>query len=178
MVCHLPNDPLNAHARHVLTSGKATANSWFQQIHSLCLLYELDHPLYLLNSPPTKGSFKKLVKLQITTHWEDKFKDEATRLPSLHYFVASRGSLSNPHNVWAAASVNSFECWKATILARMASGRFRSEYLTRHWSRNRQGHCLADTCEEMVGDLEHLLVHCPALAIVRERMWRMFLNTQ
>ena len=56
----------------------------------------------------------------------------------------------------------------------MASGRFRSEHLTRHWSRNRQGHCLADTCEETVGDLEHLLIHCPALAIVRERMWRLF----
>ena len=174
MVCHLPHDPLNAHARHVLTSAKASANSWFQQIRSLCLLYELEHPLYLLESPPTKISFKKLVKQQITKHWEDHFKDEATRLSSLQYFVASRCSLSNPHIIWTAASDNSFECRKATILARMASGRFRSEHLTRHWSRNRLGYCLADTCEETVGDLEHLLVHCPALAIVRERMWKMF----
>ena len=30
------------------------------------------------------------------------------------------------------------------------------------------GDCLAVTCEETV---ENLLVHCPALAIVRERMW-------
>ena len=124
MVCHLPHDPLNAHARHVLTSAKASANSWFQQIRSLCLLYELEHPLYLLESPPTKISFKKLVKQQITKHWEDHFKDEATRLSSLQYFVASRCSLSNPHIIWTAASDNSFECRKATILARMASGRF------------------------------------------------------
>ena len=176
MVCHLPNDPLNAHARHVLTSGKTTAKSWFQQIRSLCLLYELNHPLYMLESPPSKNSFKKLVKQQVTKQWEDHFKDEASRLPSLHLFVASRCSLSNPHNIWTSASDNSFECRKATILARMASGRFRSEYLTRHWSRNRQGYCLSETCEMTVGDLEHLLLHCPALAVVRERMWRMFFD--
>ena len=33
MICHLPQDPLNTHATHVLISAKKSANSWFQQIH-------------------------------------------------------------------------------------------------------------------------------------------------
>jgi hypothetical protein len=58
----------------------------------------------------------------------------------------------------------------------MISGRFRSEYLCRHWSDNRLGFCQADTCVGVVGDLEHLLVHCPALAPDRERLWDMFFS--
>ena len=32
MICHLPSDPLNTHARHVLMTAKSSANSWFQHI--------------------------------------------------------------------------------------------------------------------------------------------------
>ena len=164
-ICHLPQDPLNCHARHVLLSGKKSAKSWFQNIHHLCLLYGLDHPLQLLNYPPSKTSFKLLVKLRITTHWEDVLKNEASNLPSLHYFMADRCSLSQPHNIWLAAASNSFESRKATILARMTSGRFRSEYLSRHWSGNKQGFCQAPVCDGVVGDLQHLLLHCVDLAV-------------
>ena len=56
----------------------------------------------------------------------------------------------------------------------MTSGRFRTEHLSRHWSDNPRGYCQADTCHETTGDLEHLLVHCPALLADRERLWTMF----
>ena len=32
MICHLPDDPLNLHARYILTVSQPSANSWFQQI--------------------------------------------------------------------------------------------------------------------------------------------------
>ena len=173
-ICHLPQDPLHTHARHVLLCARPSHRSWFQQIYQLCILYELDHPLQMLASPPTKLSFKSLLKQKITAHWEHKLKDEASRLPSLHYFLASRCSLTYPHSIWRAASHSSFENRKASLLARMMSGRFRSEYLTRHWSANKQGFCQLETCTETRGDLEHLLVHCPGLATIRERLWKMF----
>ena len=175
-ICHLPSDPLYFHARNVLLCGKTSARSWFQQVSSLCLLYKLPHPLTLLDNPPSKESFKKTVKQQITQHWEDLLRDEATKLPSLHYFLAEQSSLRCSHNLWVCAAGSGFECRKATILARMVSGRFRSEYLTRHWSSNTQGFCQAGTCPGTVGTLEHLLIHCPALADVRMRMWNMFYN--
>ena len=59
----------------------------------------------------------------------------------------------------------------------MISGRYRSESLCRHWSAtNKLGHCLASTCTEVVGDLEHILVVCPALEHVRERLRTMWLD--
>ena len=53
-------------------------------------------------------------------------------------------------------------------------GRFRSEYLCRHWSGDSQGYCRAETCTGIVGDLQHMLLHCSALTTVRTRLWQMF----
>ena len=36
MVCHLPDDPLHSHARHILASAPPSAKSWFQQVRKLC----------------------------------------------------------------------------------------------------------------------------------------------
>ena len=175
MICHLPADPLHAQARHVLLSAKNSANSWFLQIREICLLYGLDHPLHLLSSPPSKYSFKHQVDKKVTLHWENLLRIEAAGLTSLRCFMASNCSVKFPHIVWSTAR-SSFESRKATCLARMMSGRFRSEYLTRHWSTNKQGLCLAETCRDTVGDLEHMLVLCPALAPVRARMWNLMFD--
>ena len=81
--------------------------------------------------------------------------------------------VGSPHPVWTTSASSSFECRKASIHARMMSGRFRTEYMCRHWSKNKMGFCLAETCEQKIGDLEHLLLHCPALSALRERLWDM-----
>ena len=84
LICHLPGDPLYAHAKHLLL--KNSAKSWFLQIHELCLMYDMDHPLKLLSSPPSKCSFKQLVKKNVSTHWENLLQAEAAELPSLRAF--------------------------------------------------------------------------------------------
>ena len=57
----------------------------------------------------------------------------------------------------------------------MASGRFRTESLSKHWSENKAGHCKATSCDMIPGTLEHLLIGCPALDTVRQRMYTMWL---
>ena len=106
-------------------------------------------------------------------YWENLYKVEAAGLPSLHYLVTDSFSVGSPHPVWTTSASSSFECRKASIHARMMSGRFRTEYMCRHWSKNKMGFCLAETCEQKIGDLEHLLLHCPALSALRERLWDM-----
>ena len=173
MICHLPGNPINDHARAILTSAPKSCKSWFLQIRDLCLMYRLAHPLHLLEHPPTKKDFKSRVKKAITEHWEQILCQEAVSLPSLKFFAAGACSLSTVHPVWLAAGSNSFENRKTEILVKMASGRMRTEYLSRHWSDNRHGYCQANTCHDTVGDLEHLLIHCPAMAEDRERLWNM-----
>ena len=58
----------------------------------------------------------------------------------------------------------------------MASGRYRTEMLTRYWSNNRGGYCRAPSCVSTPGTLEHLLATCPALSQARERLYQMWLE--
>ena len=176
MVCHLKDDPLNHHARHVLLHSQRCSQSWFVQVKDICLLYGLPHPLHLLNSPPTKLKLRKVVKTKITEYWQHFLASEAMPLPSLSHFNPAMHSLVTPHPMWAAAGSSAYEVNKTTILARMISGRYRTESLCRFWSDNRQGYCLATTCSQTVGDLEHLLLHCPALQLVRNSIIDMWLK--
>ena len=120
----------------------------------------------------SKYRFKKLVKLKVTDHWRQVLVAECTSpsLTSLRYFNPHKASLHQPHPIWTSSAGNSYECGKSTILARMVSGRYRTEMLSRFWSSNRGGYCLAPTCHLVHGDLEHLLVVCPFMEHVRHRL--------
>ena len=176
MICHLPDNPINKHGRHTLLSAPDSAKSWFQQIHDLCLKYSLDHPHSMLTNPPAKSAFKNKVKKAVTEYWEDTLRGEASSLDSLSYFLPLNYNLQEPHPLWTTAGSNIFECHKSSVLAKMISGRFRTEYLARHWTSNRQGHCQLESCHGVVGDLEHLLIGCSGLETVRARMREMMLN--
>ena len=78
--------------------------------------------------------------------------------------------------MWTSAASNPHECSKSSILSKMVSGRYRSEMLCRHWSDNRAGYCRAPTCQRVPGTLEHLLVSCPALTPIREKLYCMLLE--
>ena len=168
MICLLPKDPLNIHARHILTHP--AQKSWFCQIREICELYNLPTPLSLLQNPMSKDSFKKLVKTKVLDSWQDKLRKEAAPLDSLKYFKPGFMSLHRAHPLWTTAGCSPYETRKATIQARMLSGRFRTEYLARHWSENKEGFCLAPTCKNIIEDIEHILVGCPALKSARSRL--------
>ena len=53
----------------------------------------------------------------------------------------------------------------------MLSGRHRTDRVTRHWtSSNPHGFCRLPGCEEEEGNLDHILLHCPALSLPRSKV--------
>ena len=175
MICHLRDDPLNKHAQYVILYLQKSCRSWFLQVRDICLQYGLLHPLQLLENPLSKQKLKCLVKTRITGYWEQLLSFEAFKLDSLSHFNPLGHSLTSPHPLWITAGSSAHEVHKSTILAQMISGRYRTESLSRFWSDNPGGYCLADTCLQEKGDLEHLLLHCPALHIARHNLQRMWL---
>ena len=176
MVCHLPDDPLHCHAKYILSSAPPKARSWFQQVQAICTQYELPSPLQMLATPIPKEKFKRLVKSKILEYWQALLRAEAAPMSSLMYFKPELYSLSRAHYMWTTAAGHPFESSKSTVLAKMVSGRFRSEALCRHWSANRHGYCRAPSCHQVYGTLEHLLVSCPALDTIREGLYSMWLE--
>ena len=57
------------------------------------------------------------------------------------------------------------------IQAKMLSGRYVTDKLSRHWTQNKAGICSIPTCTgQDIGSLEDLLLFCTALSDARERM--------
>ena len=59
----------------------------------------------------------------------------------------------------------------ATIQAKMMSGRYRTERLCSHWSKNKDGFCLlSSSCSNTIEDLPHILASCSALTVTRDKL--------
>ena len=175
MVTRLAQDPLNIHARNILTEARKSSKSWFCQIREICLQYNLPHPLELIENPPNKIDFKKKVKSSIINYWEHKLRGEADYLQSLTWFKPNFMSLSKPHPIWTTVGSNPHEVSKAVQQARFLSGRYRSESLARHWSQNRNGYCLLETCENQIEDTEHILINCNAYIECKKMLYSLWL---
>ena len=94
LICHLPTDPLNAHARYVFTYCMPSSKSWFLEIKNICKQYGLPHPITLLDNPLSKAQFKKLVKTKIYEHWHGVLSCEVFSLSSMKFFDPSFHSIS------------------------------------------------------------------------------------
>ena len=66
----------------------------------------------------------------------------------------------------------------ATVLAQMLSGRYRSESLCRHLTRNNsKGYCLfSPSCINLVEDINHILTTCHGLHHIRMKLTKFATN--
>ena len=172
-----PDHILHQHGVHILLSNQSsTCKSWFLSVRLISLQYNLPDPLLTLQSPPSHSSWKNLCKSKVIDWYEQKYRGEANLLPSLQYFNPTFMSLSTPHPLWTNAN-SPFEVKKAGIVARMLSGRYRTDRLTRHWnSDNPHGLCRLPECINQEGDLVHILLKCPALSNSRRSMIKLWSN--
>ena len=171
---------ISNHARNMLASAKPSSKSWLLELQKISLKYLLPHPITFLDNPPTKDTFKRLVKSAVMDHWEKKLRAEASFLKenSLKYFDPKFMSLSTTHPLFTTCGTAPYEVSKAVIQARYLSGRARVESLTRHWDNtNKEGICpLCKIVKPTVGTIEHFLLSggCPALVEARLEMISFF----
>ena len=80
-------------------------------------------------------------------------------------------SLTRPHPLWTFCGSNPFEIHKAVTQAKMLSGTYVTDKLSRHWSNNPNGFCSIPGCTgNTLGSIEHLLLSCPALQESRVKL--------
>ena len=177
MVTRLTHDPLRTHARNVLVTVKSSSKSWFHQIRDICLKYGLPHPITIIDTQPTKKAFEMLAVSKVISYWEKRLRGEAALLPSLTYFKPEFMSLKTPHPIWSTTGGNPYEVSKAIQQARFLSGRYRSESLVRHWSKNKDGFCNSTTCTNKVETIEHILIECGAYSDCKRYLYSLWLST-
>ena len=72
MITRLPENILFKVAQNKLSTEPDSFSSCFVQIRHLCKQYGLPSPLLLLSNPPSKASFKNLVRKKILDFWQTK----------------------------------------------------------------------------------------------------------
>ena len=168
-----PSNILNRIGRHALLTA-VNLQSWFIQVRRISGQYQLPDPLLVLQSPPPKTRWKSQCRSMVLDYWEKKYRGEALLLSSLAHFKPHFFSLSTTHNTFSTAG-SSYEVDRATVVARMLSGRYITDYRTRHWdSTNPAGNCRLYPHFNVgsisaAGDLAHQLLFCPGLAEARVR---------
>lgn len=173
MICRLKNSISHEVASTLLSSEVVPAKSWIYQIQEHCLQYGLPTPLHQLQAPLQKDAYKRLIKKNVIGYWEQLLRAEADdpRYSSLTYFHPKFMSLSAPHPLWTTCGSSPASIAMATIQLRMISGRYRSESLCRHWSKNKEGICLlSPSCVNTVEDIPHILTACSGLSSTREKL--------
>ena len=134
MICRLRSENCNLlqkHAENFFSAAVSFRGSWFTQIRNYCLLYGLPHPSSLIDHPPEKEVFKRIVKKKVISYWEEILRQEASALTSLKHFKPQFMSLVSPHPLWQTAEHFPHKVAMATIQSHMISGRYRCGALTR-----------------------------------------------
>ena len=179
MISRLQNSTSHELARNLLSSDVPPTKSWIFQVQEHCRQYDLPDPLQQLHSPIPKETFKRLVKKNVLSYWEHLLRVEAAdpRYSSLAFFHPEFMSLTSPHPVWTTCGSSPSKIAMASIQARMISGRYRSESLCKHWSKNKDGFCqLSPSCANTVEDIPHILTSCSGLSTIRDKLIKFTLN--
>ena len=153
--------PLYRYGVHILSSQpppvRTASKIWFLQVRAICLRYGLPDPLQVLLSPPPKQRWKTSVSRQILSYWRANLLAAADKLPSIAHLRLTHMSLTNPSPLLTSCYSSQYEVQKATVQIRMASGRYRTCYLRRHWSGDPSGYCKVPGCTPSTpGTLLHL----------------------
>ena len=123
MIARLPDNILYRIAKYILTTSKDSSKSWFLHIRDITQQYGLPHPLQLMENPPSKERFKKLIKSKVNDYWEYKLRKSSSSLKSLRFFNPNFMSLKNTHPLWTTCQDNPFELSKCLIQSKLLSGR-------------------------------------------------------
>ena len=172
MICHLKENPLHSMAKNSLVKARPSSKSWFFMLRNICVMYNLPHPLLLLDSPLPRKKYKSIYKEKISEYWRFYLSSKCSSLDSLKYLRTNFLSLNQPHPLFSYLQGNNYELRAACIQALILCGRYRTEKLRRHWSKNKFGYCLFPTCFNLkqIDDIHHFLLRCGGLFEERRRL--------
>ncbi|CAG2227484.1 unnamed protein product [Mytilus edulis] len=149
-----------------LNSGKSPDDFFFQ---TALLLAKYNLPdIFDKNIPiPSKLSWKKLVKTEISSFWTLRLKEEAHQMSSLKFLNLNFGNADSTHPVWDSVEQNLIEIRKASTKVRMLTGTYMVQADKHKFSQYTiDPTCLL--CHREIEDILHVLTQCPVLCNERK----------
>ena len=119
--------------------------------------------------------------MAVLQFWLHKLRSEADGLSSLRYLNTGFLGLTKAHPIFRTCGASPWEVEKATVQARILSGRYRVEALTGHWVPwNKGGMCSLPECwgtpESHKDTVESFLLSCHSLSTIRKDLTTHYLT--
>lgn len=142
-----------------------SSHSWFIAVKEIFMKYNLPDPLNLLENPPTKFQWKKTVNEYVNTHWEKQVRESAVLYSSLRFLNVSEFSCGKRHPLLRSLG-NIREVPRISIKLKLVTGTYIFQTNRATFNQN-QVNPVCLLCHQENETTEHFLLHCPALASLR-----------
>ena len=155
-----PSNPLCSIALQNLKSPPMV--SWFGALRKVATRYVMPDPLQIIVDPPSKTSFRRLVRSKILTYWSIRTRRNAAKKGSHDLLKISHLPLGRgPHPLWTSCT-SPTQTRSATLIAKMLTGTYSSCHHIRHW-KHTNGSCRLPGCGAPIGDVLHMFTTCKFL---------------
>jgi hypothetical protein len=142
-------------------------NSWFSKLKQILAIYELPSSHNILDLPPTKNAWKKMVSKAVNEYWIDHIKKMSTYFKSLNYLNASNYSNGKAHAALASVQTSARVIARLPVKLRLMTGTYYLQSNNVAFNQNRiDPTCLV--CQMESETLEHFLLDGNVLAETRE----------
>jgi hypothetical protein len=155
-------------ARRQLSVKSLKDDSWFSDVRKLLWKYELPSVYSIMDRPPSKPVWKRLVDKAVNSHWEKKWSEEVEKKSSLKYLSLQSVAIGKPHVLWSTVRNNSHDVGRAAIKARLLTG----TYILQGNRAVFNQYSVDATCRLCGMEPEtraHFIATCPTLEHVRTR---------
>jgi len=155
-------------AKRQLALKDENSHSWFANVRQILLKYDLPSAFDLLQNPPNKTEWKRIISEAVNQYWASKWSEEKASKPSMRYLTIPEKPLNNPHQLWSSINTNPRQVKEAMVKVRMLTGTYTLQANRAKFNQHTvQGTC--PLCKTEVENREHFLLHCPPLHPVRQK---------
>ena len=142
-------------------------NSWFSNLKQILAIYELPSSHNILDLPPTKNAWKKMINKAVNEYWIDHIKKMSTYFKSLDYLNASNYSNGKAHAALASVQPSARDIARLHVKLRLMTGTYYLQSNKAAFNQSRiDPTCLVCQMESEI--LEHFLLDCNVPAESRE----------
>jgi hypothetical protein len=166
-ICRTTNSIEREIAESQLGMKSINDNSWFSKRKQILAIYELPSSHNILDLPPTKHAWKKMVNKAVDEYWIEQIKKMSTYFKSLGYLNASNYSNGKAHAALASVQTSARDIASLPVKLRLMTGTYYLQSNKAIFNQNRiDPTCLV--CQMEPETLEHFLLDCKVLVETRE----------
>ncbi|VDI18845.1 Hypothetical predicted protein [Mytilus galloprovincialis] len=149
-----------------LAMKSISSGSWFPKVAEIADQYNLPSPHDLIDNPPIKETWNKLVNQTISSHFILTLQQESENKSTLKYLNLSDTVPGKPHNIWTSCGNEPFAIIMAHLKAKIAVGTIVLQSSKAKHSKSEVSP-ICQLCHIETEDMIHFLIKCTVLKTTR-----------